>query len=204
MDAENDVISEKVTVTERVQGRISGGRESATENEFQVQITREGALFCSGAIFNERYILTAAHCVEDAEPEDVTVRAGSRFLGQGMVIPITKIVQHPDYDYPQSNFDIAYMRTLNTLVFDYNLDPFLAPVYIYEADIDELPNELEIDGWGFQGRDGKMQLSEEMREVVLPIISNAECQLYYGAMITKNMLCAYSLRDTSQGACKVM
>ncbi|XP_069355128.1 hypodermin-A-like [Maniola hyperantus] len=184
---------------DEVEGRIAGGEEpdrGARDAPFQAQISRENAQFCSGAIVNNRTIVTAAHCVENAEPRDLNVRVGSNIRGEGTVVPIQKIVLHPEYDYPQNNFDVAYLRTAMDITFSRTvLRAFLADP------VGSVPREVLVTGYGYQG-EGQMQLSDKLREVTLPIISNMECQLFYPEKsITKNMICAYSMRDMDKGTC---
>ncbi|XP_069355417.1 zonadhesin-like [Maniola hyperantus] len=113
-----------------------------------------------------------------------------------MMVPIQKIVQHPEYDYPQNNFDIAYLRTVMDIPLGRTvLRAFIAPPGASE------PREIRVTGYGYQG-EGQMQLSDKLREVTLPIISNTECQLFYPEKsITKNMICGYSMRDMDKGTC---
>nr|XP_034825534.1 trypsin Blo t 3-like [Maniola hyperantus] len=200
--SEGDVVLENDTVSDEVEGRIAGGEEpdgGARDAPFQAQISRENAPFCSGAIVSERTIVTAAHCVEDAKPTDLNVRVGSNIRGEGMMVPIQKIVQHPEYDYPQNNFDIAYLRTVMDIPLGRTvLRAFIAPPGASE------PREIRVTGYGYQG-EGQMQLSDKLREVTLPIISNTECQLFYPEKsITKNMICGYSMRDMDKGTCLVV
>jgi len=79
------------------------GGEKADDHEFPfaAALIRGRFVFCGGSIINKRYILTAAHCVEDIQNRNMhiyRVRVGSnhRFYG-GQLLNFEKIIIHPKY-----------------------------------------------------------------------------------------------------------
>lgn len=90
------------------EGRVMGGcvTDIATF-PWQVSLFRtgsgsqRGAHFCGGSVIDERWVLTAAHCIEDLVPTDpspIAVYFGSTSLeAGGRIVDIATIYAHPDY-----------------------------------------------------------------------------------------------------------
>ncbi|XP_069355258.1 trypsin-7-like [Maniola hyperantus] len=171
------IFSENVRIFGNGQERLTGGEEvEAIENfPYQAQIVVFGLKFCSGAIISERFILTAAHCVER----------------KGMEITINDIVLHPGFDRPQNNLDIAYLHTFSRIMFSDTIQPAVLP------DTDEMPDEVTVTGWG----DGTRR--KRLEKVKLSVIGQLRCQAAYPEVgITRNMLCAENSDTVDKGTCK--
>ena len=76
--------------------------------------TRQGPGFrhsCSGTVIAPRWVLTAAHCVDDLNPGDIKVLAGTHDLDQGgRRIDVSDIRVHEDYTDVVGGSDIALLR----------------------------------------------------------------------------------------------
>ncbi len=86
--------------------RVIGGT-SAAPGEFPWQMllrrrTPGGFSTCGGSLLNQRWVLTAAHCVVDDrgrqhDARSMTITYGSVRFGEGTNVPVARVVAHRDY-----------------------------------------------------------------------------------------------------------
>ncbi|XP_044757149.1 trypsin-3-like [Coccinella septempunctata] len=166
---------------------IAGG-EPADIKDFPYQVSlRLGNAKCGGAILNEKYILSAAHCTYDVDPKEIMVRAGSNLLNSGgVVIAVDATFQHESFDPVTYDYDIVILKLKEDLTFTDSISPIdLVPAGFIIED-----NRLAIvTGYGAIGPDGP--LAKSLQKVDLPLISTETCQTIYGSeYITERMFCA--------------
>jgi secreted trypsin-like serine protease len=84
--------------------KIVGGQPAtATAWPWQVALIRSGknnadGQFCGGSLISPRWVLTAAHCVDDRSPSEVVVMEGSSSLNHGgRRIAVSRIIVHEGY-----------------------------------------------------------------------------------------------------------
>ncbi len=200
-----------------VQPRIVGGCESATSaHPWMVALATKLASnngtyewtnsFCGATLVNERWVMTAAHCLSymsssvevDFAPADLEVYIGTTRLdsGQGAHYAISEIHKHPNYNNPAlfSN-DIALLKLAETV-----------PEAAARLATVKPGNDLLAltAGWGkledviVTQENVSALLPRDLREVSVSILDNSLCPFN----LTDSQICAGFLaggKDSCQG-----
>jgi secreted trypsin-like serine protease len=100
------------SMSNAITSKIVGGETAALNSwSWAVSILINESALCGGTIISSSWIMTAAHCVEDAIPSEVFISAGSNMIFQGKVTRYaSSIVVHPNYDYQYVTNDIALIE----------------------------------------------------------------------------------------------
>lgn len=181
-----------LTDTLALEPRVVGGSK-VTSNKFPWMaaiITRNtNALdgqFCGGSLIADKWILTAAHCIENEKADAVSVLLGQPGLegSGGETINVARIIEHPDYQrqgYP----DIALLELSSSS----NANPILLPTRENPV---AAANELAtVIGWGQVSETGSY--SSQLLETTLPIVAHQQCLTAYKGfenIIEDAMICA--------------
>ena len=148
---------------------------------------------CAGTVINDRFILTAAHCLEPPEP---LIKDPEVFTSLGIWIGdqtdphnlalcqaagIKRVITHPDYVKDAVNMtDVALVELLRPLTFSASLTPICLP------DFTDFDNFLAA-GWGYT--DHEMNDPECLMQADLAVVSEAACREVYSG-ISDHEMCA--------------
>ncbi|XP_017097742.2 trypsin delta-like [Drosophila bipectinata] len=104
--------------------RIIGGEDISIEKvPRQVSLQLGGKHICGGSIYNESYIITAAHCVE-YPAEYYMVRAGSsKHNSGGVLVQVAGIKYHENFIRWSTENDVAVIRLEAPLPIGDNIKP---------------------------------------------------------------------------------
>lgn len=193
---------------------IVGGREAEPgEWPWQVALINAGGhpyddQYCGGSLISPDWVITAAHCADDAAPEDIQVLAGIHNLvtaDPGFArLDVADIIIHPDYgDVNQYDSDIALLKlaTPAPLRLPSGAALPIANVALVTENVGALVGvQATVTGWGNR-QPGGGDYPAALHEVEVPIISNADCRAAYGDSITSAMLCA-GLPEGGKDSCQ--
>lgn len=90
--------------------RIINGKPTTIEQHPYQAFLEISSSICSGSIISETVILTAAHCLEKATPQDVTAHVGITYANQikyDAGYDSNKIAIHPSYDRATHDYDFG-------------------------------------------------------------------------------------------------
>lgn len=188
----------------RWQEKVIGGLDANwAQHKFQVALVRaqepsdELAYFCSGALIDFDWVLTAAHCVgtKSDSPKEIAVMAGTARLGAGgqryavVDIFIFKgfVPEIPDDDFdrykPPTN-DIALLKLGSSI-------PAHVAATINVAELETpIGNEtyMNVAGWGLTEAN---ETSTVLKEISVPMVTRTVCNsvVSYNDKVTQDMLC---------------
>ncbi|XP_063077374.1 mite allergen Der f 3-like [Engraulis encrasicolus] len=202
--------------------RIVGGQEAAVGAwPWQVSLTRNGNHFCGGALINNEWVLTAAHCLNSNSALDgLSVRVSVRSLGnadEGTTYQVDQIELHPSYNHTSYSHDIALVRLATSSSSSASSSSILRPISSFsnvlrpaclaaEGSTFNTGTSAWIAGWGSTQHGESLSSPQTLREVEIPLVDQSQCVAAYrgyGISVTDNMLCAGLLgtggKDTCQG-----
>jgi len=180
------------------EGRITNGQYAAPmqfpyQAGLEMNIGTQGA-FCGGTVISNRWILTAAHCLDVAD--SVTVVLGATKIRdrnepgqQRIFVGKSGIVVHENWNPETLSNDIAMIKLPVAITFNQYIQPAALPKMgsdgryaTYEGDI------AYASGWG-KDSDKATSIAENLNYIEAPIMKQSTCNTYYLGVITPNQIC---------------
>uniref|UniRef100_A0A3B5QZT1 ST14 transmembrane serine protease matriptase b n=1 Tax=Xiphophorus maculatus TaxID=8083 RepID=A0A3B5QZT1_XIPMA len=173
--------------------RIVGGQASR-EGEWPWQVSlhfRGHGHTCGASVLSRRWLLTAAHCVQDeytaADRWDAWLGLHAQGQSNRWTVQrkVKRIVVHPDYDRVSLDSDIALMELEPDLVLNQNIWPVCLPSASHHFPAGQ---EAWITGWGATAEGGAG--TTVLQKARVRIINSTVCRSLLRDSLSDRMLCA--------------
>lgn len=185
---------------------IVGGVE-AQEHEFpwQASVRRKStdSHFCGGSIINQRWIVTAAHCMQGETPGVVSVVIGDHTRNAAnsarLSLNVQSIHVHENYNSRTLVNDIALIEVTADIAFSADVQPVCSP-----DRVDDYHYRKSVcSGWGTINSGG-VCCPQTLRYVSLNVTTNAFCDAAYPRdTISADMICASdNIGGTDRDSCQ--
>ncbi|XP_059476937.1 trypsin-1-like [Neocloeon triangulifer] len=151
--------------------KIVGGADAVVgEIPWQVAIeTYNGIHYCGGSIITERYVISAAHCV-DYPPTYFRVVAGTLKIAEpGSFHNVTKITRHKDFNNFDLQNDISIWEIDPPFVFSDTISPIALPPNDTQTPTGLI---LTTSGWG---KTYNTNAPEILQKVDIPVVDQKFC-----------------------------
>ncbi|EJG0619041.1 serine protease [Vibrio parahaemolyticus] len=190
-----------------VSTRIIGGEPANTSDwKFIASLVRKGqptsiGHFCGGSFLGGKYVLTAAHCVEGLNADDLDIVLGlydQNRESQAQRITVNNIYSHTAYNSHTTNNDIALIEL------EHSVDSATIDLATPEVlDSVRVGNKLHVAGWGNTSTTDRVYPTV-LQQVDLEYVDRATCQNLSGnySNVSDDGICAgyyWGGKDSCQG-----
>ncbi|NWR76480.1 TMPS9 protease, partial [Centropus unirufus] len=183
--------------------KIVGGTDASRgEIPWQVSLKEDSRHFCGATIIGDRWLLSAAHCFNETDPEEIEAYVGTTSLngtdGTAVKVNVTRVIQHPLFNPIFLDFDVAVLELERPLVFNKYIQPICLPPAVQTFPVGK---KCIISGWG-DLQEGNVTKPEILQKASVGIIDQKICDFLYNFSLTDRMICAGFLEgkvDSCQG-----
>uniref|UniRef100_T1GBP0 Peptidase S1 domain-containing protein n=1 Tax=Megaselia scalaris TaxID=36166 RepID=T1GBP0_MEGSC len=192
-DTEKPIFPPQFTTEKIVGGEIA--KQGLAPYQISIQ-TLSGNHFCGGAIIDEKWIITAAHCLQSKKATDFKILTGTQILKDhnGTYYEPEEVIIHCNYNNPSYYNDIALVRLKEPIKFNERTA---------KVDFDYSPlkagDKLTLTGWGTLSLGGK--IPNELQTLEVEYVSFEDCRYLHknSTWVDYGHTCTFN--DFGRGAC---
>ncbi|XP_036141381.1 trypsin-1-like [Monomorium pharaonis] len=157
--------------------QVVGGNEAPVGGyPFIVSLQLFSDHFCAGSILNERWIVTAAHCVDAVSPSLITVKAGKHNVNARenteQEVSVVRGIIHENYGGGVGPYDIGLLQLASPLKFNDRVKPINLPA----RGSDPGKNEKGLlSGWGSTSTSRVPVYPDKLQHVEVDYVDRATC-----------------------------
>lgn len=168
--------------------------------------------FCGGSLLNEKFVITAAHCLGKFKKNRLLVRLGEFDLnydtdGRHQDLLVDRIFLYPDYRPSRKHHDLALLRLRHRAL----LTSLVRPVCLPDPGQQYTGRTTKVAGWGHTQYGG--ETSAVLQEASFPVVDTGACERQYrnlqenfhrdfGDGFGDGKLCAHDISGGGQDACQ--
>ena len=168
---------------------IVGGTE-ADPNEFPFMVSlqiQKSQHFCGASIINEKWVLTAAHCIWtltlfNVSPRDILIVVGTNDLRNIYKNYTVSNVYYPEEAKNSMNSDIALIKTKEMIDID---NKRIGTICLPPKDEEPVSHDIEVAGWGAWSDESHTALTltkesrpDRLQKARMQLHSESYCQHY--------------------------
>jgi trypsin len=172
---------------------VGGDQTPVGERPWMVSLQGDGSHFCGASLIDAQWVLTAAHCVEDIDQNNLgslQIRANFTDLhtAEGSSSKVAKVFIHQDYNQQgKAAADVALLRLVTPIT---DVQPIQLADAEFMAEHGLAGTLASVSGWGVTQEDG--DIPNLMQKVAVPLVTNEVCNSpdAYNGEIANTELCA--------------
>lgn len=185
---------------------VSGSPIAIAASPWQVSLAIRNSTLCGASIIGASWLVTAAHCVAGAAPNEISAFVGITNLSQRSsqnALAVSGITLNPNWSPTTFNGDIALLQLATPLTFSTDIQPIALPITQDPTTWPAAGSTASISGWGstsFGGGSSEALLGANVSVLGGP--NDLGCGDYGNTFNSSDDICAGAVGggiDTCQG-----